>query len=142
MGRGPRVSPSRKARPSTRRTPTSSAWRGSRRSRKRVDGGWAAAGCRRGPNSPSSCSEAERSALPVALAPVRTVAFTASVRGFTALSPGLRGQRTVLREAALLAGNARPALAGDLALTLGVHGREAALRGSATLVALPLRHLR
>src|SRR5690606_34829772 len=52
-------------------------------------------------------------------------AIARAVRGFTALAAGLRGQAAVLREAALFAGHAGAALAGDLALAFRVHRGEA-----------------
>src|SRR5215207_8256798 len=53
-------------------------------------------------------------------------------RGLTAFAASFRGEFTVLREGPLLGGNALAALAGDFTLPVGVHRREATLRGRTT----------
>src|SRR5690606_21880610 len=61
------------------------------------------------------------------LRPGVLVLLARAVRRLAALTAGLGRPVAVLGKAAFLTGHACPALAGDLALTFGVHGREAAL---------------
>src|SRR5690606_39703718 len=65
-------------------------------------------------------------------------AATTTTRGCAALAAGRSGQVAVLGEAALFAGHARAALAGDLAAAFGVHRGEAP--AGARLVRIQVGH--
>src|SRR3712207_9389536 len=55
-----------------------------------------------------------------------------AARGLTAFAAGFRSKLAVLREGTLLGRNALAAFAGDFTLPVGVHRREATLRGRTT----------